>query len=327
MNERPYGLEDGGLTDDGLTDDGLAEEAALWVARMQSADATEAEREAFHVWLRADAAHASAYEDMQSLWGELGDIELAPAEQPKRRGPRRAALAGVAGLCMIGLAALFAENSGLKDRWQADYYTEIGETRVLALEDGSRISLNTDTAIAVHYSQDERRITLLRGEAYFDVTKNPERPFIVTDGSLTAKALGTHYSVRAGSGALPQEVQVEEGRVEVTTDTDVAVLTPGETVTLDDNGRLVRARKDVANSMAWREGKLVFSGQPLREVLDTLSQYRRGRIVILDEAAARQHVSGIFDLKDTDQALTILEESLPVSVSRLSNMLVFVRSR
>jgi len=322
MNKRPDGLND-----DGLTDHGLAEEAALWVARMQSADATEAEREAFHIWLRADAAHAAAYEDMQNLWGELGEIELAPAKPKKRRGPRGAMLAGVAGLCLIGLAALFAEKSGLTDHWQADYYTEIGETRMLALEDGSRISLNTDTAITVHYSQNERRITLLRGEAYFDVAKNPERPFIVKDGSLTAKALGTHYSVRAGSGVLPQEVQVEEGRVEVTTDTDVAILTPGETVTLGDNGRLLRARKDVASSMAWREGKLIFSSQPLREVLDILSQYRRGRIVILDEAAARQRVSGIFDLKDTDQALTILEESLPVSVSRLSDMLVFVRSR
>lgn len=287
----------------------------------------EAEREAFHVWLRADAAHASAYEDMQSLWGELGDIELAPVEQRKRRGPRRAMLAGVAGLCLMGLAALVAEKSGLKDRWQADFYTEIGETRLLSLEDGSRISLNTDTAISVHYSQKERRITLLRGEAYFDVAKNPERPFIVEDGALTAKALGTHYSVRTGNGALPQEVQVEEGRVEVTTGAEIAVLTPGEAVTLGGDGRLMRARKDVAKSMAWREGKLVFSGQPLREVLDILSQYRRGRIVILDEAAARQHVSGIFDLKDTDQALTILEESLPVSVSRVSGMLVFVRSR
>lgn len=322
MNERPDGLKD-----DGSIGGGLVEEAALWVARMQSKDATEAERAVFHVWLRADAAHAAAYEEMQSLWGELGEIDLAPAERQKRRGPRRAMLAGLAGLCLIGLAALFAEKSGLKDRWQADYYTGIGETRVLALEDGSRISLNTDTAIAVHYSRKERRITLLRGEAYFDVAKNPERPFIVEDGALTAKALGTHYSVRTGNGALPQEVQVEEGRVEVTTGAEVAVLTPGEAVTLGGDGRLVRARKDVANSMAWREGKLVFSGQPLREVLDILSQYRRGRIVILDEAAAKQRVSGIFDLKDTDQALTILEESLPVSVSRLSGMLVFVRSR
>lgn len=70
--------------------------------------------------------------------------------------------------------------------------------------------------------------------------------------------------MRTGNGALPQEVQVEEGRVEVTAGVEIAVLTPGEAVTLGGDGRLVRARKDVANSMAWREGKLVFSGQPLR---------------------------------------------------------------
>ncbi|KJF67211.1 FecR family protein [Rhizobium nepotum] len=322
MNERPDGLND-----DGLINDSLAEEAALWVARMQSRDATDEERDAFQTWLRADAAHAAAYEEMHTLWGELGDVELAPAEDRKRHLSGRTVLAGIAGLCLIGLAALSVEQSGLKDRWQADYYTEIGETRMLVLEDGSRISLNTDTAITVDYSQKERRIALLRGEAYFDVAKNPQRPFVVRGGSLMAKALGTHYSVRTGNSALSQEVQVEEGRVEVTTDSEVAVLTPGETVILGGDGRLVRARKDVANNTAWREGKLVFSGQPLREVLDILAQYRRGRIVILDEAAARQRVSGIFDLKDTDQALTILEESLPVSVSRLSGMLIFVRSR
>nr|WP_254229162.1 FecR domain-containing protein [Agrobacterium salinitolerans] len=124
---------------------------------------------------------------------------------------------------------------------------------MLSLEDGSRISLNTDTAIAVHYSQKERRITLLRGEAYFDVAKNPERPFVVEDGALTAKALGTHYSVRTGNGALPQEVQVEEGRVEVTTGAETAVLTPGEAVTLGGDGRLVRAAR--MSPTAWPGAK------------------------------------------------------------------------
>lgn len=122
--------------------------------------------------------------------------------------------------------------------------------------------MNTDTAITVHYSDRERRITLLRGEAYFDVAKNPSRPFVVDDGSLTAKALGTHYSVRTAGGVLPQEVQVEEGRVEVATGDDVTVLTPGEAATLGQDGKLLRSRKDVANSMAWREGKLVFPVSP-----------------------------------------------------------------
>lgn len=317
MNERP----------EGLIDDRLAEEAALWLARMQSSDATEHDRQRFQNWLKADPAHVTAFEEMRALWSDLGNIELLPATDKKRDGSGRAILAGLTCIGVIGLSLLYAHQRGFIDQWQADYYTEVGETRLLKLDDGTNISMNTDTAITVHYSDRERRISLLRGEAYFDVAKNPSRPFVVDDGSLTAKALGTHYSVRTASGALPREVQVEEGRVEVATGDEVTVLTPGEAATLGQDGKLLRSRKDVANSMAWREGKLVFSGQPLREVLEVLAQYRRGRILVLDDRAAEQRVSGIFDLKNTDQALNILVDSLPVTVSRLSGMLIIVRSR
>lgn len=120
--------------------------------------------------------------------------------------------------------------------------------------------------------------------------------------------------------------RIEEGRVEVTTPADSAVLGAGDSATLAD-GRLVLAEADIDRSAAWREGRLVFSGQPLGEVLETLQRYRGGRIVVLDVAAASQKVSGIFDLADTDQALRALEDSLPVSVTRLGGLLTIVRSR
>lgn len=195
------------------------------------------------------------------------------------------------------------------------------------LEDGTRISLNSDTAIETRYSAHERRVVLLRGEAFFDVAKNPQRPFIVDNNGLKAHALGTHYSVRAGDGSLPQEVQVEEGEVEVKTTSGTARLGAGDVVTMDSDGAIVRSRQDVTNNTAWREGKLVFSGQSLRQVLQILAQYRHGKILVLDDEASRLSVSGIFDLHDTDQALRILESNLPVSVTKLAGMVVLVRSR
>ncbi|MES5099084.1 FecR family protein [Agrobacterium sp. BA1120] len=310
-----------------LPDDGLADEAALWVARMQSSDATEADHSAFQQWLASHPSHPSAYDEMKSLWGDMRDVHILLPVDRKGLGSGRAVAITLGVICLLGLAALLFQQIGVVDRLQADYYTAVGETRVVTLGDGTQVALNTDAAIQIRYTARERRIVLLRGEAFFDVTKNPQRPFIVDSDGLTAKALGTHYSVRAENGSLPQEVQVEEGQVEVATQAGAALLGAGDVVTRDIDGKLLRSKQDVANNTAWREGKLVFSGQPLREVLKVLEQYRHGRIVVLDERAARLNVSGIFDLKDTDQALRILEADLPVAVTRLSGIMVVVRSQ
>lgn len=308
-------------------DDGLAEDAALWVARMQSADATEADHNAFRGWLASNPAHQGAYDDMKSVWGDMRDVPFAlPADRHRSRSSR-AVIATVSLICLFSVAAFLSRETGMIDRLQADHYTSIGETRVITLEDGTVVSLNSDAAVQTLYSEKERRVVLLRGEAFFDVAKNPHRPFIVENNGLRAKALGTHYAVRAAHAALPQEVQVEEGQVEVETPTGVTLLGTGDVATLDSDGKITRSRQDVASNTAWREGKLVFSGQSLQEVLRILAQYRHGRIVILDDAAARLSVSGIFDLKDTDQALHILESNLPLAVTRLSSMMVLVRSR
>lgn len=307
------------------TDDGLAEQAALWVARMQSADASASDRQAFEDWLAANPAHNDAYQEMAALWGDLRNVPLAPHH--RRSGTKRTALAIICILCLGGLSVFLSQRTGLIDRLHADYYTAVGETRVLTLEDGTQVSLNSDTAVETRYSEQERRVVLLRGEAFFDVAKNPQRPFIVDNNGLTAKALGTQYAVRSRNGTLPQEVQVEEGEVQVETSSGITRLRAGDVVTLDAHGAAVVSRQDVATNTAWREGKLVFSGQSLRQALNILAQYRHGRIIILDETAARLSVSGIFDLRDTDQALRILETNLPVTVTKLTSMVVVVRSR
>jgi transmembrane sensor len=245
----------------------------------------------------------------------------------KLRLSRRAAVRNIVAIGIVATLSVSLYRMGFLDRMRADYYTSVGEVRSITLADGSRVDLNTDTAMVVRYSENERRILLLRGEAFFEVARNPERPFVVDDSILKARAVGTRYDVRARSGDAPSDVQVEEGKVEVTGGNDRVLLQAGNVASLTRQGRLAVAQVDVANETAWRGGKLVFSGQPLRDVLATLERYRHGRIVALDSAAAEQRVSGVFDLKDTDQALSALEESLPVSITRLTGFMVVVRSR
>lgn len=308
-------------------DDSLAEEAAGWLARIQSDDASEADHKRFQEWIDASSAHREAYEEMKELWGEMRNIKIALPSDAKRAVSGKKAAAAASLLCLCGLAGLFASQSGMIERYRADYYTDIGQTSTFTLDDGTRVSLNTDAAIQVRYTGSERRVMLLRGEAFFDVAKNPQRPFIVVSDEMTAKALGTHYGVKAADGSGHGQVQVEEGSVEVETPEGATRLAAGDVVTLDSTGKAIRSRRDVSANTAWRDGKLIFSDQSLGEVLDTLEHYRRGRIVILDKQAASLSVSGIFDLGNTDQALHILESSLPVTVTRLSGMVVLVRSR
>jgi len=304
----------------------IAEQAAGWVARLQSSDATDEDRRRFEEWLERDPAHREAFEEFRELWGDLKDVPVPPDRLKKLKNARRRAsvLRGGALALLVVFCASFYQ-SGYIDRMRADYYTSVGEVRTITLDDGSQVDLNTDTAITVDYSDSARRIRILHGEAYFSVAKNPQRPFIVSSDDLTATAVGTQYAVSAQSDG--DDVQVEEGRVEVHAGTERVLLEAGFAALLGDHGHLSVVGSAVGNATAWRAGRLIFSDQPLRKVLATLARYRHDRIVIVDEDAAEQKVSGIFDLNDTDGALREIESSLPVAVTPVAGLLVIVRSR
>lgn len=308
-------------------DDSILQSAAAWVARLQSRDATMADREAFEAWRVENPEHARAYDDLRTLWADLEEVPIPRERLGRLRASRRRKATGIVALCLTAGVAATLMTTPYADRWRADYYTDVGEIRRITLADGTQVDLNTDTALAVHFDAGQRRIELLRGEAFFDVVKNPQRPFVVEEGTITATALGTRYSVGAAVGGSFPDVQVEEGRVQVQTAGQDAVLGAGEAATIDREGRLALSKTDIAAGAAWRDGKLVFSRRPLRQVLATLQRYRHGRILLMDGTAGDLEVSGIFDLHDTDDALRVLEASLPLSVMRLSDLIVVVRSR
>lgn len=248
-------------------------------------------------------------------------------ETPAAPGKRSKAGGAVALLLVVGLGAALHQ-AGVVDRMRADHATTVGEIASIRLQDGSTVTLNTDTALTVRFQGGERRIELLRGEAFFDVAKDPTRPFTVTSGALSATARGTRFDV-ASAPADGVEVQVEEGRVEVAEGARIAMLDAGDAAVRGPSGEIAKttAAIDVGDATAWRDGKLVVSGRRLGEVLATIERYRRGRIVVLDQRAAKLRVSGTFDLRDTDQAIASIEASLPVTTTRLTGALILIRSR
>ncbi|MDV2985372.1 UNVERIFIED_CONTAM: FecR domain-containing protein [Methylobacteriaceae bacterium AG10] len=297
-------------------EDPVEREAAAWVARLSSSDATEADRRAFETWHGADPAHAAAYAEMDALWRKLGHL---PDPRP-RKGPPKT-LAGLAAAALI--AGALADQTGLIDRLRADLWSGVGAIEHATLADGSRVDLNTDTAIAVRFTERERGIELLRGEASFDVVPDPSRPFVVRGGGLSVRALGTRFFLRADGADSP--VGVAEGRVDVSGEGGRAVVSAGEEVRLGDGALQVTAA-DVERDTAWRDGRLIFSGKPLATVLAELNRYRRGRILLLDRTLGARRVTGAFDARNTDDALDVIAATMGARIRRLSPLLVLVGS-
>ena len=302
---------------DGAGADPVEEAAAGWVARLASPDATEADRAAFETWRAADPAHAEAYADLSELWHRLGQV---PDPRRRRRTPK-----GLAGLgAALVLGAALAQQLGLIDRFRSDLWSGVGAITHATLADGSRVDLNTDTGVALRFSATERGIDLLRGEAFFDVVPNPERPFVVHGRGLRVRAVGTRFAVRADGDEDP--VSVAEGRVDVAASGETLRLSAGEAVRRGEGASLSVVRTDVTRTLAWREGRLVFSGERLSAVLAELSRYRHGRIVLLDAGAGERRVTGAFDPRNTDEALEVLAATMRVRVTRLTPLLVLVGS-
>ncbi|AWN50081.1 iron dicitrate transport regulator FecR [Methylobacterium terrae] len=297
-------------------EDPVDEAAAAWVVRLSSSDATDADRDAFDAWLAADPAHAEAYAEMDAVWHRLGHLPDAR----RRRLPKGPAC--LAAACLLG--ALLADQAGLADWLRADLWSGVGTIGHATLSDGSRVDLNSGTAVVLHFTPSERRVALLRGEAVFDVAPDPERPFVVQGGGVSVRAVGTLFFVRAD--AAPTPVGVAEGRVEVTADDRRLPVAAGEALRRQDGAAPAVVQVDVGRAMAWREGRLTFSGERLADVLAELARYRRGRIVLTDARAGERRVTGAFDPRDTDDALEAIGASLGLRVTRLTPLLVLVGS-
>lgn len=313
--------------DCGEADDPIVEEAAGWVARLSSSDATDADRALFEAWRAADPAHDEAYLELESLWNRLGHLPgytpEPPGGAPEPR-PRRAAKTVTGLVAAVLLASLVADRYGFVDRLRADAWSGVGEIAHTTLPDGSSIDLNTDTALIVRFTAQERRIELLRGEASFDVVADPQRPFTVEAGGLSARAVGTRFFVRADGADQP--VGVAEGRVEVAEAGRRALVSAGEAVRRGGDASLIAAAANVERSMAWRENRLLFAGQPLSAVLSELGRYRHGRIVLLDRRLGDRRVTGAFDTRDIDEALDVIATTMGVPIRRVSPLLVLVGS-
>ncbi|MFJ3058083.1 sigma-70 family RNA polymerase sigma factor [Herbaspirillum sp. NPDC087042] len=198
--------------------------------------------------------------------------------------------------------------------------TAVGETSTITMADGSRIHLNTDSEVRVESRLFSRRMTLLRGEAGFDVA-HTYRSFVVQAHRTTVTDIGTVFDVRnLEDGA---RVSVQQGAVEVRSDDGQAQVLLANQAVYSRGGQLERLPDlDADQNGAWRRGKLYFNGTPLREAVRDMQRYLAQPILLSDARIGELRLSGEYDIKDVDDLLRVLPTILPVTVRRGAHTVV-----
>jgi transmembrane sensor len=298
------------------------EDAAYWVVRLADPDCTSEERVRFEAWRSADPRHEVAFERESAAWeamdrlralrpaGGLADPDLlAPAR--RLRLPevpmRMAAAIGAATVLVAGVGGAV----GFVSIASPAYATGIGERRVVRLDDGGSVELNTDSKIVVHRFGRRPNVELVRGEALFTVGKGA-RPILIRAKDRSIDAPSGQVAVRLEADKL--DVTVRTGSVMVADASQGAVLPAGSVGVYSSAGAQVKAvgGDQVDRSLAWRQGAIAFQGESLSQAVGEINRYNRTRIVVGDPATGSLRVAGYFRSDDPRAFVQAVVEAFPV---------------
>ncbi len=302
-----------------------AAEAADWYARLRAQDVTEIDGLRFRAWISGAPERRQEFEALEKLWQGVGRLEQSPAMQRTReailvrrrksahpRARRQWAIAATT-ILSVGAAAWLWQHLTMDA-----YVTDVGELRTIPLDDGSVVTLNTATEVRFDYSENTRRVELLKGQASFEVAKDPARPFVVSVAGGEVRALGTVFDVYKDNDKVT--VTLLEGKVTVSPSIphsrdagDVSpspalrgevaplVLSPGEqisyepTVASETLEPITIATVDVRRVTAWRARKLAFRDTLLTDAIAEANRYSNDQIVLEAPGMAAARLSGSFE--------------------------------
>lgn len=340
--------------------DSIQEQACDWIAKLDAGSMSDADTEALARWINIDSSHGKALMEMADLLDNMSVLsqlsEVIPLDTPalsqqrKKAGPGRPfRLNPVSAISIIVVLAFIGIFSGIipkepETEQIASARTSIGELKTITLPDGSEVTLNTHSQIDLEFSQQRRKVILIRGEANFVVEPDKKRPFIVVAGDKIVEAVGTAFNVKAQGKQI--EVTVTEGLVTITSaikpgnndqtspsidinsksDQPVINVAAGHTAVITGNIESVKPLDPVSieKKLAWQKGIIVFEGETLEQVVEEISRYTTSTFVISDEEARYIRVGGYFAIGDIDKMLDILEHGFSISATTDSTGTIYL---
>jgi transmembrane sensor len=295
--------------------------AAEWHMCMSSRNVTAEQQAAFAAW-HADPDNASLYAEYEAIWGLMQGVVAQPGKVvPFTPPPRKRLLSGPRAMA-IAASLLLAIGLGYQYQhvWRFDVVADGNQIVARQLADGSRLMLTPGTAIDTDFSDGKRRITLARGEVYFDVFHDPQRPFVIDAGSAEVRVLGTAFTV--GRDGDAGAVVVQRGKVRVQAGDVSNDLTPNQRIEFAANSEGPVQQVQAAKALAWTQGRLIFENQPLGTVLKAVAPYYSNRIIVLDGAIARRRVDASIDISQIDSWLMALNRTQRLTILRMPGFIL-----
>lgn len=313
----------------------IQEQAIDWLLQLQAAPKDDMLVKACALWRAGDAKHELAFTKASRALSDsrfllLQDADFAKTAARKPNYPIRATVSSM--LLFGALAGSFIAFDGPM-RLRSDVMSASNEMPIIKLTDGSTVQLNAGSAIAFSITENVRRVKLLRGEAYFIVAPDIERPFTLTAANGEVTALGTEFDVKLkNTGA---DVVVTEHAVQVQTSTTSTAFNPRDTLRLEqghgvfyDNasgiGQVTRVDPELAAS--WRSGRLVFEDQPLASVIEDIARHLPGRVMIANSDLADRRITGTFDLSAPSTALEDFIKAFDLKAVRVGSLLTVLHN-
>lgn len=320
-----------------------AEEAAEWLIVLQGEHVPLASRERFEAWRAQSSENAEVFSRMAAIWQSTDAIAavpdmlavrhaaLAAPSRPRRYWRFALAAASILAVTSFGADMAFHDSrlaqlltsTGLGSFVSPDhgeFATAVGERSTIMLNDGSVLTLDTNSAARVAYTSTERGITLLRGQALFDVAKHRPIPFVVHAGDRRIVATGTSFDVRLDKTAV--EVTLLEGHVVVAqtalSRTEAAraatELQPGEKLIAPRDAPVTVAVADISHVTDWRDGRLTFVDRPLVDAISEVNRYSETHVVLADGKLGTLHLNGMFRAGQPAEFAQALTRIYPVTV-------------
>jgi transmembrane sensor len=328
----------------------VQEQACLWISRMDRG-LSISEKQDLTAWINQNKAHHNVLLEMAAYWDDLSVLNELSGLFPLENTPKKVTnkFINIAMAASIALGSFFSANffinhyapsfSNEQIAQSQSYKTDIGKQARFVLADGTNIQLNTNSVVNVTYTEQQRKITLVRGEAYFEVAKDKTRPFTVTAGKKSFTALGTIFNVQKKSD-LAMELVVTEGRVLITKASEPletitnsfnissidklpgTLVVSGEKATIEHNltSPVKKVSLDqVQRDLAWQQGMLIFEGEPLAQALMEVGRYTETQFKITEPHLANLKVAGYFKAGDIEGLLASLESNFNITSTQGAN--------
>jgi ferric-dicitrate binding protein FerR (iron transport regulator) len=301
------------------------------LARYFSEEISAEERRTIEEWRDSSPEHLDSFVTYQTIWADLGtlsgardltiDTSMAWQKVKAKKGEHdshnnapiqwwwkvAAALVLISGMAFL-YQSLFSQTE------EITYSAKQIET--LRLPDGSDITLNANATLTYPEYMDKSRVLTLEGEAYFEVTHNPNNPFVISTGGATITVLGTSFNVKSMSDRV--EVQVETGRVSLASPGQEALLTAGmKGVYLTNNQQISSDTSDpTGQGLFWKTRKLTFEGEALESVIQTLKTAYGITITLENDRLSTCRLSAVFEEEDLQTVLQVISLSLNLEVTQ-----------